>query len=62
MAGVKQSNPFVWDDPLLLEAHLGEEERMIRDTARSRVRSAWPRGSGRFSATSTPTGDLLRAV
>ncbi|MDH3644018.1 MAG: acyl-CoA dehydrogenase family protein, partial [Gammaproteobacteria bacterium] len=26
--------PFVWDDPLLLEDQLTEEERMIRDTAR----------------------------
>ena len=27
-------NPFVWDDPFLLEDQLTEEERMIRDTAR----------------------------
>ena len=26
---------FQWDDPLLLEDQLGEEEKMIRDTARS---------------------------
>ncbi|WP_041795306.1 acyl-CoA dehydrogenase [Pararhodospirillum photometricum] len=26
-------HPFVWEDPLLLEDSLGEEERMIRDTA-----------------------------
>jgi glutaryl-CoA dehydrogenase len=26
--------PFQWDDPLLLEAQLTEDERMIRDTAR----------------------------
>ena len=26
---------FAWDDPLHLEAQLGEEERMIRDTARA---------------------------
>ena len=26
--------PFVWDDPLLLEDQLTEEERMIRDAAR----------------------------
>ena len=26
--------PFKWDDPLLLEAQLTEDERMIRDTAR----------------------------
>ncbi len=26
--------PFVWDDPLLLEDQLTEDERMIRDTAR----------------------------
>lgn len=37
MAGEKQSNPFAWDDPFLLEAQLTEEERMIRDTARSYV-------------------------
>src|SRR5690606_30661491 len=26
---------FQWDDPLLLEAQLTEEERMVRDTARA---------------------------
>jgi glutaryl-CoA dehydrogenase len=26
---------FAWDDPLLLEAQLAEEERLVRDTARS---------------------------
>jgi glutaryl-CoA dehydrogenase len=26
--------PFVWDDPLLLEDQLTEDERMVRDTAR----------------------------
>ncbi len=26
--------PFQWDDPLLLEAQLNEDERLIRDTAR----------------------------
>lgn len=35
MASVKQSSPFAWDDPFLLEAQLAEEERMIRDTARA---------------------------
>ena len=25
---------FQWDDPFLLEAQLGEDERLIRDTAR----------------------------
>jgi hypothetical protein len=34
MAGAKGSSPFAWDDPFLLQAQLGEEERMIRDTAR----------------------------
>ena len=37
MAGAKGSNPFAWEDPFLLEAQLGEEERMIRDTARAYV-------------------------
>ena len=37
MAGAKGSSPFAWDDPFLLEAQLGEEERMIRDTARAYV-------------------------
>lgn len=37
MASVKQSSPFAWDDPFLLEAQLAEEERMIRDTARAYV-------------------------
>ena len=26
--------PFQWDDPLLLESQLTEDERLIRDTAR----------------------------
>lgn len=30
-----EREPFVWDDPLLLEDQLSEEERMIRDTARN---------------------------
>ncbi|MSU90272.1 acyl-CoA dehydrogenase [Rhodobacteraceae bacterium 2CG4] len=29
------TNGFLWDDPFLLEDQLSEEERMIRDTARS---------------------------
>ena len=32
MGSVRQG--FIWDDPLLLEDQLSEEERMIRDTAR----------------------------
>ena len=32
MSSVRQG--FIWDDPLLLEDQLSEEERMIRDTAR----------------------------
>ncbi|MCB1652071.1 MAG: acyl-CoA dehydrogenase [Alphaproteobacteria bacterium] len=30
-----KKNTFHWDDPLLLETQLGEEERMIRDSARA---------------------------
>jgi glutaryl-CoA dehydrogenase len=30
-----KSARFAWDDPLLLEAQLAEEERLVRDTARS---------------------------
>ena len=26
---------FIWEDPLLLDAQLSEEERMVRDAARS---------------------------
>jgi glutaryl-CoA dehydrogenase len=26
---------FVWDDPLLLEQQLSEDERMVRDAARA---------------------------
>jgi glutaryl-CoA dehydrogenase len=37
LAGAKGSIPFAWDDPFLLEAQLGGEERMIRDTARAYV-------------------------
>ncbi len=34
-------NPvFVWDDPFLLEDQLSEDERLIRDTARSYARSS----------------------
>ena len=33
MSNVRQ--PFLWDDPFLLEDQLSEEERMIRDTARN---------------------------
>ncbi len=33
MASIKDSNPFQWDDPFLLDSQLGEDERMIRDTA-----------------------------
>ncbi len=28
---------FAWDDPFRLDAQLGEEERMIRDSARERA-------------------------
>ncbi|MBK5264668.1 MAG: acyl-CoA dehydrogenase [Alphaproteobacteria bacterium] len=31
----KNQNPFVWDDPLLLDDQLTDDERMIRDTARA---------------------------
>jgi glutaryl-CoA dehydrogenase len=31
-------NRFVWEDPFLLESELSEEERMIRDTARTYAR------------------------
>ena len=37
MAELKKSpkfSPFVWDDPLLLEDQLSEDEKLIRDTAR----------------------------
>jgi glutaryl-CoA dehydrogenase len=30
-----ESNPFEWEDPLLLDAELTEDERMVRDSARS---------------------------
>ncbi len=35
MAAAKDKTAFNWDDPFLLEQQLGEEERMIRDTARA---------------------------
>ncbi|MEL7302120.1 MAG: acyl-CoA dehydrogenase [Pseudomonadota bacterium] len=35
----RSANAFVWDDPLLLEDQLTEEERMIRDTAREYAQS-----------------------
>src|SRR5215469_1565907 len=31
----RATGSFRWDDPLLLDEQLSEEERMIRDTARS---------------------------
>jgi glutaryl-CoA dehydrogenase len=34
-SGVSAGSVFQWDDPLLLEHQLGEEEIMIRDTARA---------------------------
>ena len=34
-AAKKSGAPFRWDDPLLLEDQLSEEERMVRDTARA---------------------------
>jgi glutaryl-CoA dehydrogenase len=37
MTGARGRNPFAWEDPFLLEAQLGEEERMIRETARAYV-------------------------
>jgi len=48
---VAAASAFQWDDPLLLEDQLGEEEKMIRDTARSyaqdklapRIREAYAR-------------------
>lgn len=30
--------PLVWEDPLLLEEQLGEEERMVRDAAHAYCR------------------------
>ena len=33
-AGGATRRDFQWDDPFLLESRLGEEERLIRDTAR----------------------------
>ncbi len=53
MAGAKGSNPFAWEDPFLLEAQLGEEERMIRDTARASCRSSWLHASERLFGKST---------
>jgi len=48
---VATANRFQWDDPLLLEEQLGEEEKMIRDAARAyaqdklapRIREAYAR-------------------
>lgn len=33
MDAVKDKNSFVWNDPFLMDLQLGEEERMIRDSA-----------------------------
>jgi hypothetical protein len=57
MAGANGSNPFAWEDPFLLEAQRGEEERMIRDTARAYVQQRlWPRVSERLFGTRTRIG------
>ena len=53
--------PFQWDDPLLLEAQLTEDERMIRDTARDFAakgarapdRKGLPRREGRPASSSS---------
>ena len=34
-----KAGAFLWDDPLLLEDQLSEDERMIRDTARDYAQS-----------------------
>ncbi|PZQ47976.1 MAG: acyl-CoA dehydrogenase [Rhodovulum sulfidophilum] len=53
---------FVWEDPLLLEAQLSEEERMIRDTAAAYARDALaPRVRDAFRAEHTDP-DIFREM
>ena len=52
----KQKAAFNWDDPLLLDQQLTDEERMVRDTARAlRPGASWRRACSRPSATRRPT-------
>ncbi|NIY73537.1 acyl-CoA dehydrogenase [Marivivens donghaensis] len=65
MASVKDSNRFEWSDPFLLDQQLGDEERMIRDTAHAycqdnlapRVRDAY-RNESTDPAIFTEMGEL----
>lgn len=65
MASVKDSNRFEWSDPFLLDQQLGDEERMIRDTAHAycqdnlapRVRDAY-RSESTDPAIFTEMGEL----
>ena len=53
---------FAWDDPLLLEEQLTEEERMVRDTARAYARERlMPRDPGGQPARAVRSGDHARA-
>ena len=48
---------FDWADPLLLEEELGEEERMVRDSARAYCQEKLlPRRPRRRSGSSIPAG------
>ena len=54
--------PFQWDDPLLLESQLTEDERMIRDTARDyRRRRSSRRASQKAYLEETTDPDALPA-
>ncbi len=37
----KSDSRFRWEDPLLLEEQLTDEERLVRDTARDYAHQAW---------------------
>ncbi|PJN92584.1 hypothetical protein CNY89_28425, partial [Amaricoccus sp. HAR-UPW-R2A-40] len=45
---------FVWQDPFLLEDQLSEEERMIRDAARGKLRAPTSGGFALLQTRSTP--------
>ena len=46
---------FAWDDPLLLDQQLTEDERMVRDAAHAYCQDKLRRACWRPSGTETPT-------
>ena len=51
----KTAARFQWDDPLLLDSQLSDDERAVRDAAHSYCQERLRRASSRPSATRRPT-------